>query len=147
MIKKTILLVEDNPDDVALTIRALKRNNLLNEVIVARDGAEALDLLFGTDTAAPIEMPEIVLLDLNLPRISGLDVLRRIRTEERTKLLPVVVLTTSDEDRDKIESYSLGANSYIAKPVEFEQFSSAVKQLGIYWLAINIGPNCTGMNA
>lgn len=147
MTKKTILLVEDNPDDVALTIRALKRNNLLNEVIVARDGAEAVDLLFGSAGAAPIAMPEVVLLDLNLPRINGLDVLRRIRGDARTKLLPVVVLTTSDEDRDKIESYSLGANSYIAKPVEFEQFSSAVKQLGIYWLAINIGPNSTGVDA
>ena len=146
MTKKTILLVEDNPDDVALTIRALKRNNLLNEVIVARDGAEAVELLFGDGATPPIAMPEIVLLDLNLPRISGLDVLRRIRSDARTKLLPVVVLTTSDEDRDKIESYSLGANSYIAKPVEFEQFSSAVKQLGIYWLAVNIGPHCTGID-
>jgi two-component system response regulator len=139
--KKIIMLVEDNPDDVALTVRALKKNNLLNDVIVARDGAEALELLFGTDSAPPIPAPEVILLDLNLPRVSGLDVLRRIRADERTNLLPVVVLTTSDEERDRIESYSLGANSYISKPVEFESFSAAVKQLGIYWLAINVGPN------
>ncbi len=141
MTEKSILLVEDNPDDVDLTVRALKLNKLLNKVIVARDGAEALALLFGTETRAPIPAPEVVLLDLNLPRISGLDVLRRIRADERTKLLPVVILTTSDEERDRVESYSLGANSFINKPVEFEKFSSAVKQLGVYWLAINIGPN------
>lgn len=141
MTEKTILLVEDNTDDVDLTVRALKCNNLLNKVVVARDGAEALAMLFGTETTPPILAPEVVLLDLNLPRISGLDVLRRIRSDERTKLLPVVVLTTSDEERDRIESYNLGANSYIKKPVEFQHFSSAVKQLGVYWLAINVGPN------
>lgn len=140
MTEKTILLVEDNPDDVDLTVRALKQNNLLNKVIVARDGAEAINLLFGTESTPPMPAPEIVLLDLNLPRISGLDVLRRIRADERTQLLPVVVLTTSDEDIDRIKSYRLGANSYVTKPVAFETFSSAVKQLGIYWLALNVGP-------
>lgn len=139
MIEKTILLVEDNPDDVDLTVRALKQNNLLNRVHVARDGAEAIEMLFGTATTPPLPEPEVVLLDLNLPKISGLDVLRRIRADDRTKLLPVVVLTTSSEDRDRIESYSLGANSYINKPVEFESFSKAVKQLGVYWLALNVG--------
>lgn len=140
MREKTILLVEDNPDDVVLTIRALKKNHLLNKVIVARDGAEASDLLFGAADSPPIDLPELVLLDINLPKLNGLEVLEKIRSHERTKLLPVVVLTTSDEDRDRIESYRLGANSYISKPVEFEEFSRAVKQLGIYWLAINIGP-------
>jgi two-component system response regulator len=141
MKEKTILLVEDNPDDVTLTIRALKKNHLLNDVVVARDGAEALDLLFGKGNTPPMALPELILLDINLPKISGLEVLERIRANERTRLLPVVVLTTSDEDRDRIESYRLGANSYISKPVEFEEFSTAVKQLGIYWLAINIGPH------
>jgi two-component system response regulator len=140
MKEKTLLLVEDNADDVALTIRALKMNHLLNEVVVARDGAEALDLLMGTEISPPMPLPEMVLLDLNLPKISGLEVLQRIRADERTKLLPVVVLTTSDEDRDRIESYRLGANSYISKPVTFEDFSKAVKQLGVYWLALNVGP-------
>lgn len=141
MTDKTIMLVEDNPDDVDLTVRALKQNKLLNKVIVARDGAEAVNMLFGTETEPPMPLPEVVLLDLNLPRLSGLEVLRRIRSHERTRLLPVVVLTTSDEDRDKVESYSLGANSYITKPVEFEQFSCAVKELGVYWLALNVSPN------
>ena len=141
MTEKTILLVEDNPDDVALTVRALKQNHLLNRVVVARDGAEAASLLFGSESTQAMPPPEFVLLDLNLPRISGLDLLRRIRADERTRLLPVVILTTSDEERDKIESYELGANSYIIKPVEFENFSSAVRQLGIYWLALNLGPN------
>lgn len=139
MTEKTILLVEDNTDDVDLTVRALKQNHLLNRVYIARDGAEAINMLFGSESTPAIPAPEVVLLDLNLPKISGLDVLRRIRADERTKLLPVVVLTTSSEDRDRIESYSLGANSYITKPVEFEQFSKAVKQLGVYWLALNIG--------
>jgi two-component system response regulator len=138
--EKIILLVEDNPDDVALTLRALKKNQILNKVIVARDGSEALDFLFGTEDSPPIEMPEVILLDINMPRMSGLEVLKRIRADERTRLLPVVVLTTSDEDRDRINSYSLGANSYISKPVEFEDFNKVVKQLGIYWLAVNIGP-------
>ena len=141
MREKTILLVEDNPDDVTLTIRALKKNHLLNDVIVARDGAEALDLLFGKGETPPMVLPELILLDINLPKVNGLEVLEKIRGNERTSLLPVVVLTTSDEDRDRMESYRLGANSYISKPVEFEEFSRAVKQLGIYWLAINIGPH------
>lgn len=140
MRNKTVLLVEDNPDDVALTIRALKRNHLLNNLIVARDGAEASDLLYGTESSPPIPLPELILLDINLPKINGLELLEKIRSNERTSLLPVVVLTTSDEDRDRIESYRLGANSFISKPVEFEEFSKAVNQLGIYWLAINIGP-------
>jgi two-component system response regulator len=140
---KTVLLVEDNPDDVELTIRALKKNHLLNNLVVARDGAEASDLLFGTESSEPMPLPELILLDINLPKINGLELLERIRTNERTSLLPVVVLTTSDEDRDRIKSYQLGANSFISKPVEFEEFSRAVNQLGIYWLAINIGPQGT----
>jgi two-component system response regulator len=140
MKEKIILLVEDNPDDVALTIRALKKNNLLNEIVVARDGAEALEMLFGTGEAPPMQSPELVLLDLNMPKISGLEVLQRIRANDLTRLLPVVILTTSDEEKDRIESYRLGANSYVAKPVEFEQFSKAVMQLGLYWLVFNVGP-------
>jgi two-component system response regulator len=144
MLKKTILLVEDNPDDETLTIRALKKNNILNEVVVAHDGAEALDYLFGLgshvgrDVAKP---PEVILLDLKLPKVSGLEVLERIRRDERTRLIPVVILTTSDEERDKVESYRLGANSFIRKPVNFEQFSEAIRQLGMYWLVLNQGPN------
>ena len=140
MRERIILLVEDNPDDVALTLRALEKNQILNKVIVARDGSEALDFLFGTENSPPIDMPEVILLDINMPRMSGLEVLERIRADERTRYLPVVVLTTSDEDRDRIDSYRLGANSYISKPVEFEEFNKVVKQLGIYWLAVNIGP-------
>ena len=143
MKNKIILLVEDNPDDEALTIRALKKNNILNQVVVAHDGAEALDFLFGTgeyvnrDTSI---LPQVVLLDLNLPKLNGLEVLKRIRADDRTRLLPVVILTTSNEDRDRMESYKLGANSYIRKPVNFEQFNEAVQQLGIYWLVLNQGP-------
>jgi two-component system response regulator len=137
---KTILLVEDNADDVALTIRALKKNNLLNEIVVARDGAEALEMLFGGGGRTPMPLPELVLLDLNMPKISGLEVLQRIRANDRTRLLPVVVLTTSDEEKDRVESYRLGANSYVAKPVEFAEFSKSVMQLGLYWLALNVGP-------
>jgi two-component system response regulator len=143
MNEKVILLVEDNPDDEALTIRALTKNKILNDVIVARDGAEALDYLLGKGEFAGRDMsvqPQVILLDLNLPKISGLDVLRRIRSEESTKLLPVVVLTTSNEERDLIGSYSLGANSYIRKPVDFEQFSEAIRQLGVYWLVLNRAP-------
>jgi len=135
--EKTILLVEDNPDDVELTLRALKKNNIANEVIVARDGQEALDFLLGQDGR---DLPEVVLLDLKLPKVDGLEVLRRVRDKERTKLLPVVVLTSSNEDRDIVSSYNLGANSYIRKPVDFEQFIEAVKQLGLYWLVLNETP-------
>ena len=143
MSKKNILLVEDNPDDEALTLRALKKNNILNEVIVARDGAEALDYLFGTGKYAGRDlsnMPQVILLDLKLPKIDGMEVLRRIRADERTKLLPVVILTSSKEERDLINGYKLGANSYIRKPVDFEQFREAVKQLKLYWLVLNEPP-------
>ena len=140
MVEKTILLVEDNADDEALTIRALKKNNLRNELIVARDGVEALDFLFGTGAYAGRDtsvLPGLVLLDLKLPRIDGLGVLRRIRADERTRLMPVTVLTSSNEDQDIIKSYDLGANSYIRKPVAFNQFAEAVRQLGMYWLMLN----------
>lgn len=135
-----ILLVEDNPDDEALTLRALKKNHILNEVVIARDGVEALDYLFGTGAHTGRDLsvlPQVVLLDLNLPRLGGLDVLRRIREDERTKLLSVVVLTSSKEDEDLLRSYSLGANSYVRKPVDFSQFTEAVKTLGLYWLLLN----------
>jgi CheY-like chemotaxis protein len=138
-----ILLVEDNPDDEVLTLRALKKNNIRNEVTVARDGVEALDFLFGTGAYEGrdlITMPEVILLDLKLPRIDGLEVLRRIREAERTRLLPVVVLTTSTEDQDRLRSYDLGANSYVRKPVDFQQFIGAIGQLGLYWLILNEPP-------
>ena len=138
-----ILLVEDNPDDEALTLRALKKNNILNEVVVARDGAEALDFLFGTGSYAGRDltiMPEVILLDINLPKINGLEVLEKIRATERTRLLPVVILTTSNEEQDKLKSYTLGANSFIRKPVDFQQFSEAIRQLGVYWLLLNQAP-------
>jgi two-component system response regulator len=140
MTESPILLVEDNPDDELLTLRAFKKNNIFNEIVVAHDGVEALDYLFGTGAHAgrnPSELPQLVLLDLNLPRIGGLDVLRRIRDDPRTALLAVVVLTSSREDEDVVRSYSLGANSFVRKPVEFEQFTAAVKTLGLYWLLIN----------
>ncbi|WP_448603085.1 response regulator [Thermoleptolyngbya sp.] len=132
---RPLLLVEDNPDDERLTIRALRRGNLSNEILIARNGEEALNLLFGLEL-----LPCVVLLDLKLPKIDGLDVLRRIRANERTRLQPVVILTSSSEDRDIIESYSLGANSYVRKPVEFEQFTEAVRQLGLYWALISEPP-------
>lgn len=138
-----ILLVEDNPDDEALTLRALKKNNILNEVVVARDGVEALDFLFGEGAHAGRDlalMPEVILLDINLPRINGLEVLEKIRANERTRLLPVVILTTSNEEQDKLRSYTLGANSFIRKPVDFLQFSEAIRQLGLYWLVLNQSP-------
>jgi two-component system, response regulator len=138
---KTILLVEDNPDDVELAKRALKKNNIMNEVTLARDGAEALDLLHGRQgDAGPSVRPTVVLLDLKLPKVDGLEVLRRIRSDPRTRTLPVVILTSSKEERDLVESYNLGANSYIRKPVDFTQFTEAVRQLGLYWLLLNEAP-------
>jgi len=143
MKSKVILLVEDNPDDVQLTLRALKKSKIMNEVIVARDGVEALDYLFGTGKFAGRDtkpLPQVVLLDLKMPRMDGLETLQRIRKDERTNLLPVVILTTSSEDRDRVESYKLGANSYVRKPVDFNQFAEAVNQLGLYWLVLNETP-------
>ncbi len=140
---KIILLVEDNPDDEALTLRALKKNNILNEVVVAHDGAEALDFLFATGpyTGRDIHiMPQIILLDLKLPKIDGLEVLRRLRADSRTKLLPTIILTSSSEEADIINGYHLGANSYVRKPVDFAQFVEAVRQLGLYWLVLNEAP-------
>ena len=140
---RIILLVEDNPDDEALTLRALKQHNIANDVVVARNGAEALDYLFGTGAYAGRDLadsPAVVLLDLKLPKIDGLEVLKRVRTDERTKRLPVVILTSSGEEEDKSQGYDLGANSYIRKPVSFEQFSEAVRQLGLYWLILNEAP-------
>src|SRR3954453_8738142 len=134
---KTILLVEDSPADEALTLRALKKANIMSEVIVARDGAEALDYLFGPETGEiRRKLPELILLDLKLPKLDGHEVLKRIRADERTHLLPVVVLTTSVEDEDRLESYRVGANSYVRKPVNFTEFSEAVLQLGLYWLPV-----------
>ena len=132
-----ILLVEDNPDDVALTMRALKSHNITNDVIVAQDGVQALDLLLGGKLD---ELPAVVLLDLNLPKVNGLEVLQRIRADEHTRLLPVVILTSSDEERDVVKGYSLGANSYVRKPVDFVEFTEAAKQLGLYWLLMNRVP-------
>jgi two-component system response regulator len=132
---KTILLVEDNADDEQLTLRAMRQSDVPNLIRVARDGAEALDVLFGD--AAHNRLPDLVLLDLKLPKVSGLEVLQRIRNESSTRALPIVVLTSSDEERDIIESYNLGANSYIRKPVDFDEFIDAVRQLGLYWLSMN----------
>src|SRR5712692_6808459 len=140
---KAILLVEDNPDDEALTLRALKKNNIKNEVVIAHDGAEALDYLFGSGSYAGRNtdiLPQVVLLDLKLPKVEGLEVLRRVRADERTKLLPVVILTSSNEERDRIAGYGLGANSYVRKPVDFNQFMEAAHQLGLYWLVLNEPP-------
>jgi two-component system response regulator len=143
MSEKIILLVEDNPDDEALTRRAFRKNNILNQVVVARNGAEALDYLFGTGAYAGRDMnvrPAVILLDLNLPLVSGLEVLRRIRADERTRLFPVVILTSSKEEQDLIEGYRLGANSYVRKPVDFAEFLEATRQLGLYWLVLNEAP-------
>lgn len=143
MTHKMILLVEDNPDDEALTIRALNKNKIANNLSVVRDGVEALDFLFCTGSYAerdPNDLPEVILLDLKLPKLDGLEVLRRIREDKRTQLLPVVILTSSVEEQDLIKSYSLGANSYIRKPVDFSQFVEAVHQLGMYWLVLNEPP-------
>ncbi|MBA2731979.1 MAG: response regulator [Acidobacteria bacterium] len=140
MDNKVILLVEDNARDEALTLRALKKNNIANEVVVTRDGVEALDYLFGTGTYADRDvnvMPQLIRLDLKLPKVDGLQVLQRIRADERTKRLPVVVFTSSSEQEDMIKSYDLGANSYIRKPVDFEQFLEATKVVGLYWLVLN----------
>jgi two-component system response regulator len=139
----TILLVEDNPDDEELTLRALRQNNILNQVNVARDGAEALDYLFcqGAYKARdPLQKPAIVMLDLKLPKVDGMEVLRRIRADERTRLMPVVILTSSKEEQDLVNGYRLGANSYIRKPVDFNQFVTTVGQLGLYWLVLNEAP-------
>ncbi len=139
---KTILLVEDNPDDEVLTIRALKKYHVSNSVAVARDGVEAIQYLLD-EQRPPEKLPQLILLDLKLPKIDGLEVLRRIRNDARTKFLPVVVLTSSNEERDLLESYSLGANSYVRKPVDFLEFSDAVRQLGLYWLILNQLPQAT----
>jgi two-component system, response regulator len=143
MENNAILLVEDNADDQALTLRALKKNNIRNKVIVAHDGAEALEYLFGTGKFAGRNtdfMPQVVLLDLKLPKVDGLEVLRRLRADQRTKLLPVVILTSSTEEQDRIKGYDWGANSYVRKPVDFNQFIDAVRQLGLYWLILNEAP-------
>jgi two-component system, response regulator len=135
-----ILLVEDDADDEALTLRALKQNRIHNQVMIARDGVEALDFLFGTGEYAGRDanvLPQVVLLDLKLPKIDGLEVLRRIRANELTRRLPVVILTSSNEEQDRVSGYDLGANSYVQKPVDFGQFAEAVRQLGLYWLILN----------
>ena len=138
MKEKVILLIEDNPKDEALTLRALQKNNILNTVHVARDGVEAVDYLFAPTTDGTYKpLPELVLLDLKMPKIDGLEVPKRIRADERTQFLPVVILTTSSEDQDRLNGYRLGANSYVRKPVDFVQFSEAVAHLGLYWLVLN----------
>jgi two-component system, response regulator len=140
---KVILLVDDDPDDIELMLRAFRANPLANQVVVTHDGIEALDYLRGTGAYAgrnPAHLPQVVLLDLDLPVIDGLEVLRRIRADERTRRLPVVILTSSDEDSDKLAGYGLGANSYVRKPVDFRQFSEAVNRLGQYWMLVNEAP-------
>lgn len=135
-----ILLIEDNPDDVDLTLLAFQRSRLANEVSVAKDGVEALEMLHGTDTKPPLPLPGIVLLDLKLPRVDGFEVLRRIRAHPTTRLLPVIVLTSSAQERDLVRTYASGANSYIVKPVDFEQFLESAQQIGMYWLLLNRNP-------
>ena len=140
---KMILIVEDNPDDEALTLRALRKNHIGNEVFVVRDGAEALDFLFCKGTYAdrdPRDRPQVILLDLKLPKVDGLEVLRRIRADPSTRTLPVVILTSSKEEQDIVNSYLMGVNSYIRKPVDFNQFADAIRQLGLYWLVLNESP-------
>jgi two-component system response regulator len=140
---KMILLVEDNPDDEALTLRALKKHNVGNKVFVVHDGAEALDFLFCMGAYVdrdPHKLPQVTLLDLKLPKVDGLEVLRRLRADERTRLLPIVILTSSNEEQDMIEGYKNGANSYVRKPVDFNQFVEAVRNLGLYWLVLNEAP-------
>lgn len=147
MSDKSILLVEDNPDDEALTVHALETNKIGNTLVVARDGVEALDYLFGTGRyagRAVTDLPAVVLLDLKLPKIDGLEVLRRIRSDDRTRLLPVVILTSSNEEEDRVKGYSLGANSYVRKPVDFDDFVRAAGQLGLYWLLLNQAPPAVG---
>jgi two-component system, response regulator len=140
MADKMILLVEDNPDDEELTTRALRKANIANEIVVARDGRQALDFVFAEGEHAGRDlsrMPAVILLDLKLPKLNGLDVLQRLRADERTKLIPTVVLTSSSEDEDMVKSYKFGANSYVRKPVEFGAFANAVSQLGVYWVLLN----------
>jgi two-component system response regulator len=147
MHRKVILLVEDNPDDEDLALRAFRKSNVRNEVVVARDGVEALDYLFGTGTYAGRDtnvQPQVILLDLKLPKLDGLEVLKRLRADPRGRRLPVVVLTSSSEDRDMVQSYDLGANSYIVKPVDFAQFAEAVRQLQLYWMVLNEAPPVGG---
>jgi two-component system response regulator len=143
MDNKVVFLVEDNPDEVTLTLRTFKKNHILNDVVVAHDGSEALDYLFGTGAYSgrdTDDLPVFVMLDLKLPKVSGLEVLKAIRGDERTRLLPVIVLTSSDEERDLVQSYRLGANSYIRKPVDFIRFSEAMRQVALYWLVLNQTP-------
>jgi len=145
MKNKIILLVEDNPDDQLLTIQALKNNNIINEVIVANDGVEALDYLYGRGLYAGRDssiLPSLILLDIKLPKINGIEVLKDIRNNELTKIIPVVILTSSKEEQDLITSYKSGANSFVQKPVDFNQFNKAIKQLGFYWLLLNALPQC-----
>ncbi|HEY2546685.1 MAG TPA: response regulator [Candidatus Acidoferrum sp.] len=143
MKNNVIMLVEDNPDDEALTVRALRKNKIVNEVVVSRDGVEALEYLFGEGAHAgrdTKDTPQVILLDLKLPKLDGLGVLRRLRADDRTRLLPVVILTSSNEEQDRIQGYGLGANSYVRKPVDFDQFVAAAAQLGLYWLVLNEAP-------
>ena len=147
MANKIILLVEDNPDDIELTLRALKKNKIMNEVIVAHDGVEALDYMFGRGAYERRDltmMPTVILLDIKLPRVDGMEVLRKIREHPKTKLVPVVILTSSKEEQDLINGYSLGVNSYVRKPVDFSQFAEAVSNLGLYWLLLNEMPPVLG---
>ena len=147
MARKVILLVEDNPDDEALTLRALRKHNVTNQVIVVRDGAEAMDWVFAAGQYADRDtdiIPQVILLDLKLPKVDGLEVLRRIRSDERTHLLPIVILTSSKEEEDILNGYRLGANSYVRKPVDFVEFTDAVRQLGLFWLLLNQPPTRPG---